>query len=160
MSDTFCEDVFCGLLPHIMGALPITSSFSVYIRACKEKIDQMGLGPITRTDIYNVLVHKFIPDRFTGILEYGRIHANLDKKGMESLVSEVALACLEVVTTPISPVPEANDRCWQTWASSIVADMLRRAGREGTIVQGTCGRARSRDSARRLTRRNPIKNVL
>lgn len=73
---------------------------------------------------------------------------------------KISLARLESCRVYENSVYTVTKRCQRTWASSIVADMLRRAGVEGVIVQGAWGRPRSLDNARRLTRPNPIKNMV
>ncbi|PCH40094.1 hypothetical protein WOLCODRAFT_136650 [Wolfiporia cocos MD-104 SS10] len=84
-------------VPPSLAATTLSSSaLTVYVNACKDKIEGMGLCPVTRTDLFNVLVNKFTPDRFGGIIEYGRVVAGLGRKDIDGLLHDVAIACLEV----------------------------------------------------------------
>ncbi|KAI9058363.1 hypothetical protein FKP32DRAFT_1597452 [Trametes sanguinea] len=86
--------------------LPVPSSLSAtsetspalgrYVEACQDDIEDLGLGPLTRKDITDVLLSKFVPDRFVGILEYARSVVKLDKAEMDEMVTDVALGCLEI----------------------------------------------------------------
>lgn len=67
-----------------------------YVANCKEKIESIGLAPVKRADLVQVLSSKFAPDRFKGILEYGRTVLGMSKAEVEDLVQEVAFKCLEV----------------------------------------------------------------
>lgn len=67
-----------------------------YIDACSDLIDEMNLGPLTRKDITDVLLSKFVPDRFGGILEYARSVMELDGNEIHTIVTDVALGCLEI----------------------------------------------------------------
>ncbi|OSX59849.1 hypothetical protein POSPLADRAFT_1075353 [Postia placenta MAD-698-R-SB12] len=92
--------VFFSEVPLLPTSLSITSASSGplnnYVTTCREKIEGLGLAPITRQDLFEVLVNRFAPDRFGGILEYGRRVVGLDKTEISALLRDVAFACLEV----------------------------------------------------------------
>lgn len=67
-----------------------------YANSCKEKVQSMGIGPVTRQDLFDILVNKFAPDRFDGILDFGREVLGLDRAERDQLRQEVAFACLEI----------------------------------------------------------------
>ncbi|KAI0947141.1 hypothetical protein AcV7_009642 [Taiwanofungus camphoratus] len=80
----------------LVASVSTYNALGSYVSQCKEKINNMGLSPLTRKDLFDVLVNKFAPDRFGGILEYARVVVGLDKKEMDELVQDVAIACLEI----------------------------------------------------------------
>ncbi|KAI0372164.1 hypothetical protein BV20DRAFT_1050929 [Pilatotrama ljubarskyi] len=92
--------VFLSEPTPVPSSLSLTSATSTslarYVEACHEEIEEMGLGPLSRKDITDVLLNKFVPERFGGILEYARSILNLDKSDMEGIVTDVALGCLEI----------------------------------------------------------------
>ena len=61
----------------------------------KSKFEPLGLLPLTRTDIFNVLVNPFV-ERYSPILEYARTEVGLDGQEIKELVEEVAVRCLEI----------------------------------------------------------------
>ncbi|TFK52615.1 hypothetical protein OE88DRAFT_1807498 [Heliocybe sulcata] len=61
----------------------------------KSKLDALGLTPLSRKDIYDVLLNPFV-ERYTPILEYGKVEVGLDSSGVKSLLEDVALKCLEI----------------------------------------------------------------
>ncbi|EKM49523.1 uncharacterized protein PHACADRAFT_265050 [Phanerochaete carnosa HHB-10118-sp] len=67
-----------------------------YVDNCAEKIQAINLDPVQRSDLVEVLASKFAPDRFRGVLEYGRVALSMSKAEIEELVQEVAFRCLEV----------------------------------------------------------------
>ncbi|KAI0720494.1 hypothetical protein C8T65DRAFT_633184 [Cerioporus squamosus] len=67
-----------------------------YVEGCTNKIDDLNLGPLTRKDLTDILLSKFVPDRFVGVLEYARSVMKLDHREMRGVLTDVALACLEV----------------------------------------------------------------
>ena len=67
-----------------------------YVGNCVEKIDSIGLAPVKRADLVEVLSSKFAPERFRGILEFGRVVLGMSKAEVEDLVQEVAFRCLEI----------------------------------------------------------------
>jgi len=73
-----------------------SSSFSTYVNICSEKFESLGLAPIKRTDLLEVLCNRFAPERFTGILAYGRTVLNMSRNEIEGLVQDVAFRCLEI----------------------------------------------------------------
>ncbi|KAI0781991.1 hypothetical protein C8Q75DRAFT_789273 [Abortiporus biennis] len=79
------------LIPGLAGL-----SLTQYVRACKQKIEDIGLNPVKRTDLLEVLANKFAPDRFVGILEYGRTELAMSRNEVEGLIQELAIRCLEV----------------------------------------------------------------
>lgn len=93
--------IFCGdNTPNLPSSLAATTkdnpNIGTYITQCKEKIESIGIGPVTRDDLRNVLLNKFVPERFVGVLEYGREVLQLSKSELEDLVREVAFGCLEI----------------------------------------------------------------
>ena len=73
-----------------------TSSLVEHVEKCEGKIEKLGLGPITRQDLLDVLTNKFAPDNFGGILEYGRTVVGLSAQDMDELRRATALASLEI----------------------------------------------------------------
>ncbi|RDX53321.1 hypothetical protein OH76DRAFT_1479779 [Lentinus brumalis] len=67
-----------------------------YVITCSNKIDDLNLGPLTRKDLTDILLSKFVPERFVGILEYARSVMELDHREMRGVLTDVALGCLEV----------------------------------------------------------------
>lgn len=67
-----------------------------YVDNCTEKIEAISLDPVQRSDLVEVLASKFAPDRFRGVLEYGRVALGMSKAEIEDLVQEVAFRCLEI----------------------------------------------------------------
>ncbi|KZT25395.1 hypothetical protein NEOLEDRAFT_1156310 [Neolentinus lepideus HHB14362 ss-1] len=61
----------------------------------KTKLDALGLTPLSRKDIYDVLINPFV-ERYTPILEYGKVEVGLDSRGIKLLLEEVTLKCLEI----------------------------------------------------------------
>lgn len=74
----------------------------------KTKLEPLGLGPITRRDLYNVLVNPFV-EKYHGVLEFARSEVGekgaggdgeggtgMSPKEVRELVEEVALRCLEI----------------------------------------------------------------
>ncbi|GBE84947.1 hypothetical protein SCP_0701290 [Sparassis crispa] len=84
------------LSPSPISRPTTTPLLRAYVSACKEKVQSMGLSPVTRCDLVDVLVNKFVPDRFWGVLEYGRVVLGLEQKEEEELLQDVALKCLEI----------------------------------------------------------------
>ena len=80
------------LTPHLPPDIPPSD----YVEKCAAKIEDIGLGPVTRADLVEVLCSKFAPDRFKGILEYGSKQMRMSEQDVEELVLEVALRCLEI----------------------------------------------------------------
>ncbi|KAI0335899.1 hypothetical protein GY45DRAFT_1267365 [Cubamyces sp. BRFM 1775] len=84
-------------VPSSLSATSETSqSLARYVESCNEEIEELGLGPLTRKDITDVLLSKFVPERFGGILEYARSVLKLDKSEMDGVMTDVALGCLEI----------------------------------------------------------------
>ncbi|KAI8969642.1 hypothetical protein BD414DRAFT_518471 [Trametes punicea] len=84
-------------VPSSLSATSETSpALARYVEACHEEIEDMGLGPLGRKDITDVLLSKFVPERFVGILEYARTIVKLDKSEMDEMMTDVALGCLEI----------------------------------------------------------------
>ena len=84
-------------VPSSLSATSETSqSLARYVESCHEEIEELGLGPLTRKDITDVLLSKFVPERFGGILEYARSVLKLDKSEMDGIMTDVALGCLEI----------------------------------------------------------------
>ncbi|CAL1713118.1 unnamed protein product [Somion occarium] len=67
-----------------------------YIRSCKEKTEALGLNPVTRDDLFGVLINRFAPERFDGVLEYARRVMEMSRSDLEDLVQEVAFKCLQI----------------------------------------------------------------
>jgi hypothetical protein len=61
----------------------------------KTKFEALGLTPLSRKDILNVLLNPFI-EKFTIVVEYAKAHVGLGTKQVRDLVEEVAIKCLEV----------------------------------------------------------------
>ena len=71
--------------------------------AIRTRLETLGLLPITRRDLFNVLINPFT-ERYNSVISFARqeVTVNNDRsKGMnasqvESLVEEVASKCLEI----------------------------------------------------------------
>ncbi|KAF7797419.1 hypothetical protein EIP86_008614 [Pleurotus ostreatoroseus] len=74
----------------------VSSSLERYVDACKQKIENVGVGPIKRTDLLEVLSSRFAPENFEGIIEYGRTVLHMSRNEIEGLVQEVAFRSLEI----------------------------------------------------------------
>jgi hypothetical protein len=61
----------------------------------RNKLDPLGLLPLTRQDIFNVLTNPFV-ERSTPILEFARAEVGLSSKDVLDLVEQVAVTCLEI----------------------------------------------------------------
>jgi hypothetical protein len=61
----------------------------------KTKFEALGLAPLTRKDIVNVLLNPFV-EKFSIIVEYSKAHVGLGARDVRELVEEVAIKCLEV----------------------------------------------------------------
>lgn len=61
----------------------------------KTKLDALGLTPLSRKDIYDVLINPFV-ERYTPIMEYAKVEVGLDSRGIKSLLEDVTLKCLEI----------------------------------------------------------------
>ncbi|KAI0648012.1 hypothetical protein C8Q79DRAFT_999501 [Trametes meyenii] len=84
-------------VPYNLALTSATSTtLARYVESCHEEIEEMGLGPLTRKDITEILLSKFVPDRFGGVLEYAREILKFDKREMAGIVTDVALGCLEI----------------------------------------------------------------
>lgn len=60
----------------------------------KAKLEPLGVLPITRQDIINLMVNPFT-EKFQPILEFARVEVGLKQKEIAKLVEEVAVKCLE-----------------------------------------------------------------
>lgn len=67
-----------------------------YVVNCQQKIESIGLGPIKRQDLVDILCSRFAPERFRGILEFGRVAMYMLKPEIDALVKDVAFKCLEI----------------------------------------------------------------
>jgi hypothetical protein len=61
----------------------------------KGKLEPLGLTPLTRKDVYNVMINPFI-EKYSPIIEYSKVEIGLSAKAINDLVEEVAIKCLEV----------------------------------------------------------------
>jgi hypothetical protein len=61
----------------------------------KSKLEPLGLLPLSRRDIFNVLINPFV-DRYTSILAFARVEVGMNMKEVMELVEEVAVKCLEI----------------------------------------------------------------
>ena len=59
----------------------------------KSKLEPLGLLPITRQDIFNVMINPFV-EKYPSILEFAKIEVGLSQKEIGVLVQEVAVRCL------------------------------------------------------------------
>ena len=59
----------------------------------KSKLEPLGLLPITRRDIFNVMINPFV-EKYQSILEFARTEVGLSQKEIGVLVQEVAVRCL------------------------------------------------------------------
>ncbi|THH30656.1 hypothetical protein EUX98_g3535 [Antrodiella citrinella] len=85
------------LLQIFISTLGGQSSLNVpsFVPTCKEKIDDLGLSPIKRTDLLEALANNFAPEHFGGILDFGRVEMKMSRNEVEGLVQELAFRCLE-----------------------------------------------------------------
>jgi hypothetical protein len=61
----------------------------------KSKFELLGVLPLTRKDIYNVLLNPFV-ERYMPILEFAKVEVGLGGKEIRALIEEVAVKCLEI----------------------------------------------------------------
>jgi hypothetical protein len=61
----------------------------------RTKLEPLGLIPLTRKDIHNVLVNPFL-ERYGPILEFAKSEVGLNNKETRELVEEVAVKCLAI----------------------------------------------------------------
>jgi hypothetical protein len=61
----------------------------------KPKFEQLGLLPLTRKDIYNIMTNPFV-ERYAPVSEFAVREMGFDDKEMKELIEEVAIRCLEV----------------------------------------------------------------
>lgn len=59
----------------------------------KSKLEPLGLLPITKQDIFNVMINPFV-EKYQSILEFARTEVGLGQKEIGILVQEVAVRCL------------------------------------------------------------------
>ena len=59
----------------------------------KSKLEPLGLLPITRRDIFNVMINPFV-EKYQSILEFARTEVGLSQKEIGVLAQEVAVRCL------------------------------------------------------------------
>ena len=67
------------------------------------KIEALGIGPVTRRDIVNVLVNPFV-ERYHSVIEFARQETNnasddrklLSLQYIDDIVEEVTAKCLEI----------------------------------------------------------------
>ncbi|PSR74795.1 hypothetical protein PHLCEN_2v9509 [Hermanssonia centrifuga] len=67
-----------------------------YVQSCRGKIESIGLHPIKRADLLEVLASRFAPERLNGVLEYGRSILGLSRNEIEGVLQELAFRCLEI----------------------------------------------------------------
>jgi hypothetical protein len=72
------------------------SFFRIFVERCQQKIESIGLPPVERHDLLEVLSSKFAPERFQGIIMYGRLSLGMSNRAIDDLVREVAFRCLEI----------------------------------------------------------------
>lgn len=63
--------------------------------AMRAKLEALGVAPVTRADIINVMLNPFV-DRHRSAIDYAKIVIGLNPKDIRDLVEEVAVRCLEV----------------------------------------------------------------
>ncbi|KDQ62290.1 hypothetical protein JAAARDRAFT_30185 [Jaapia argillacea MUCL 33604] len=61
----------------------------------KTKLDALGLTPLSKDDIFEVLINPFV-ERFIPILEYAKVEVGLKQQAVKELIEEVAARCLEI----------------------------------------------------------------
>ena len=85
------------LLQTFINTLGGQSSMNIpsFVPSCKEKIENLGLMPVKRTDLIEVLANNFAPEHFGGILEFGRVELKMSRNQVEGLVQELSFRCLE-----------------------------------------------------------------
>lgn len=79
--------------PQLQPAVQVSNK--TYAETCKQQIESIGLAPVERTDLLEVLSNRFAPDRFEGIIEYARTVLTMSRYDIETLVQEVAFRCLQ-----------------------------------------------------------------
>lgn len=63
--------------------------------ALKAKFVTLGLTPLSRKDIFNVLVNPFI-EKYNPVIEFAKTEVKMLPQELRELVEEVAIRCLEV----------------------------------------------------------------
>lgn len=61
----------------------------------KAKFEALGLTPLSRKDIVNVLLNPFI-EKYASVIDYAKVEVGLNPKEVRELVEEVAIKCLEI----------------------------------------------------------------
>ena len=72
----------------------------------RTKLESLGLMPLTRRDILNILTNPFV-EKHSPILEFARAEVRLNNVEIRELVQEVAVKVLEIgckVSSPIRPM--------------------------------------------------------
>lgn len=73
----------------------------------KAKLEPLGILPITRQDILNLMVNPFI-EKYQPILEFVRVEVGLKQKEIVKLAEEVAVRCLEEGCKVCLPIPSCT----------------------------------------------------
>jgi hypothetical protein len=88
--------VFLSESHSVTGVVIADTPQRNYVENCMAKIESIGLGPVKRADLVDVLSNKFAPERFRGVLDFGRVALGMSKAEVENLIQEVAFRCLEI----------------------------------------------------------------
>ena len=88
--------------------------------AIRTKLETLGVTPITRRDLFHVLINPFI-ERYHSVISFARQEVSVNNDGLkgmnvseiESLVEEVASKCLEIACKvrfmKLFPPPQVDD---------------------------------------------------
>ncbi|KAF8133652.1 hypothetical protein EV363DRAFT_927496 [Boletus edulis] len=67
------------------------------ITSFQSKLEAIGLLPLTREDLFNVMINPFV-EKLGVLLEYAKEEMEMSVKDIKDLVQEVAIKCLEIAS--------------------------------------------------------------
>ncbi|KAI0801815.1 hypothetical protein BC629DRAFT_140226 [Irpex lacteus] len=89
-----CEIAATAIPPTAPTSSP--DAWKTFVDKCQARIESINLPPVERRDLLEVLSSKFAPERFQGVLMYGRLTLGMSNKAVDDLIREAAYRCLEV----------------------------------------------------------------
>lgn len=67
------------------------------ITAFHNKLEVIGLLPLTREDLFNIMINPFV-EKHALLLEYAKEETGMSAKDIKDLVQDVAIKCLEIAS--------------------------------------------------------------
>ena len=85
---------------------------NVFKSHSRKRLKSLGLLPITRQDVFNVMVNPFV-EKYQSILEFARTEVGLSQKEIGVLVQEVAVRCLSEGCKAVGMnfIPLSDEEC-------------------------------------------------